>query len=169
MRLFLVRHGESEANRAGTFDGYGDAALTPLGHAQAAQLAANAANWNVRNGRLITSPMRRARHTADALATALTLAPAEDARLTAGEGRVSLAIEPAGLEVAAAIEAAWGHDGDLIAVSHRFPLLALLSHFYTRDVAQPLMDAMGNCDAFEIARSDGRYAPARHLRLGPSS
>jgi phosphohistidine phosphatase SixA len=165
MRLFLVRHGESEANRAGTLDGYGDAALTEPGRAQAAQLATQASNWNVRNARLVTSPMQRARHTADALAAALALSPSEDRRLTAGEGRVSLEIEAAGAEVASAIEDAWRHDGDLIAVSHRFPMLALLSRFYTRPVAQPLMDQIGNCDAIEIARRDGGFGAPVHLRL----
>ena len=165
MRLFLIRHGESEANRAGTLDGYGDAALTDLGRAQAAQLATQAAGWNLRNARLITSPMRRARHTADALGAALALTALEDRRLTAGEGRVSLEVEAAGPEVAAAIEDAWRHDGDLIAVSHRFPMFALLSLHYTQAVARPLMEGVGNCDAVEISRRDGGYAAPVHLRL----
>lgn len=155
MRLFLVRHGESEANAAGTFEGYADAALTALGRRQAEQIAQRAASWRVQNARLITSPMQRARHTADAIATALSLTPHEDVRLVAGEGRAKLDIDEAGAEVTAAIEDARPPAGDLIAVSHRFPLRALLTRLVGADEAAAIVDRFGNGDALEIGPSGG--------------
>lgn len=165
VRLFLVRHGESEANAAGTFEGYADAALTALGRAQAAAIAQRAQTWGVRNGRLITSPMQRARHTADVIGAALSLTPTQDARLVAGEGRVKLDLNDAAPEVAAALKEAQPRDGDLIAVSHRFPLRAFLSTLYGAEQAAALIDALGNGEAYEIARPGGAFARAVHHRL----
>ncbi len=159
MRIFIVRHGESEANAAGTFEGYADAALTTLGRAQAAQIAQRAPAWRIQSARLITSPMQRARHTADAIAAALSLTPQIDARLVAGEGRVKLDLDEAGCEVAGAIDEMRPPGGDLIAVSHRFPIRAYLSVLYGADEAMAIVERLGNCDALEIS---GAAAPIHH-------
>ena len=67
-RLLLVRHGESEWNAAGRWQGWGDPPLTDLGRQQAAR-AAEALAGSVDH--VATSDLARARQTADILASAL--------------------------------------------------------------------------------------------------
>jgi broad specificity phosphatase PhoE len=67
--LILVRHGESTGNADGLLLGRMDAPLTERGLAQARTLAPAVADC----GRLISSPLERARHTADALGTGLAV------------------------------------------------------------------------------------------------
>jgi broad specificity phosphatase PhoE len=65
--LILVRHGESTGNAEGRLLGRQDSPLTDRGKAQAAALRSAVAGAT----RLISSPLARARDTADALATGL--------------------------------------------------------------------------------------------------
>ncbi len=65
--LILVRHGESTANAAGQLVGRQDAPLTERGLAQARTLGPALADVT----RVISSPLARARATADALGTGL--------------------------------------------------------------------------------------------------
>jgi alpha-ribazole phosphatase len=65
--LVLLRHGESEGNAARQLVGRGDSPLTDRGRAQAAALAGALGAV----GRLISSPLSRARDTAAALALGL--------------------------------------------------------------------------------------------------
>lgn len=162
--LLLVRHGESEANRAGTIDGYADAALTDLGRLQAARAAASLAA--LERARVISSPLRRALHTAQTIASALGTEPHVDGRLLAGEGRPGQSYDTAGREVAGAIRAAWT-DGDdaLIAVSHRFPIRSYLRLLYGPSTAAELIDALGNGDALEVRFDADVARPAVHRRL----
>ncbi len=83
--IYLVRHGQTEFNRDGRFQGRVDSALTDLGVAQAqavgARLAALAAadpgDW-----RIVASPLGRTRQTAAIIAQAMGLPEAEvDERL----------------------------------------------------------------------------------------
>lgn len=82
MRLYLMRHGVAEDAAFGESD-Y-DRALTPRGveklRGQAEALAKLA--WPV--GALVTSPLVRARQTADLIAPAFGLTPTEDDRLGLG-------------------------------------------------------------------------------------
>jgi broad specificity phosphatase PhoE len=170
-RLLLVRHGESEANRAGVLDGYPDAPLTALGRAQVVRLADWVRELELSNARLITSPLRRALDTAAAIGRAAELAAKVDHRLLAGEGRASLERGPAAAEVAEAIADGFG-DGatTLVAVSHRFPLGAYLRRLCGPPTADRLMPNMGNGDVVEIIFRGGRPGEPRHipLRDGPS-
>lgn len=69
--LFLVRHGQSEANAAGVLAGRVDSALTELGCRQADALG-EALTSQVQDAcRILTSPLQRAVRTADAIAAAL--------------------------------------------------------------------------------------------------
>lgn len=63
MRLFLVRHGQTEANLRGVFCGLTDVALTPLGVEQAGDVAGWLADVAFADG--VSSQLLRARHTAD--------------------------------------------------------------------------------------------------------
>jgi probable phosphoglycerate mutase len=77
--ILLVRHGETEANRARLALGRADPPLTDHGRTQAAALAARLADSGV--VRVLSSPLARARATADAIAAALGVTVEEDARL----------------------------------------------------------------------------------------
>jgi broad specificity phosphatase PhoE len=67
--LVLVRHGESAANASGLLSGRAESPLTEHGRAQVALLSADVAGA----GRLISSPLGRARETADALRLGLPI------------------------------------------------------------------------------------------------
>lgn len=150
-RLLFVRHGESVANRAGRLDGYPDAPLTALGRRQAAALAKTLAALDLSKARLVCSPLKRARATAQAIADAAGLPVAVDSRLLAGEGRESLELGPAGAEVAGAIEDGFASGADpLIAVSHRFPMWAYLATHFGEAAAKALMEPVGNGDMLEL-------------------
>jgi broad specificity phosphatase PhoE len=164
--LILVRHGESEANRAGTFDGYADAALTELGRRQATLAGARLAALLMDRVRVVSSPLRRAAHTAQAIASTLGTTVRVDSGLVAGEGRPGQSLETAGAEVTETIRAAWADwDGALIAVSHRFPLRAYLQRLYGADSAASLVDALGNGDALEVRFQAEVAHAAIHHRL----
>jgi broad specificity phosphatase PhoE len=164
--LMLVRHGESEANRAGTLEGYADAALTELGRVQATQVGASLAALSLDPVRIVSSPLRRAAHTAEAIASALGAELRLDRRLLAGEGRPGQSYDTAGAEVAAAIREAWGgENGALIAVSHRFPIRSYLRLLYDSYSAARLVEALGNGDALEVRFEAGAAQPPVHHRL----
>ena len=65
-RLILLRHGQTQANRDGIWQGHLDVALTEAGHAQAA--AAAAALTAYAPVRLVSSDLQRAARTAQAVA-----------------------------------------------------------------------------------------------------
>jgi broad specificity phosphatase PhoE len=71
--LLLVRHGETDWNREGRFQGHADPPLNDLGRRQAAELAAALANEEVTA--VYTSPLRRAFETAELIASARGLSP----------------------------------------------------------------------------------------------
>src|SRR5258708_39840760 len=71
-RFVLVRHGEASGNREMRYLGATDAPLTERGQAQARQLASALALY--RPAALYTSPLLRARQTAEAVAAVLGLA-----------------------------------------------------------------------------------------------
>ncbi|MDA8265065.1 MAG: histidine phosphatase family protein [Actinomycetota bacterium] len=98
--MILVRHGQSEGNAAGLLLGRADSSMTPLGRAQAARLgealAERAGGSRGPGGRplgvggaslpmrLLTSPLTRARLTAETIAEALgpnAPAPEDEERL----------------------------------------------------------------------------------------
>ncbi|WP_052462577.1 histidine phosphatase family protein [Nigerium massiliense] len=78
-RLILVRHGETDFNAQGRFQGSSDIPLNERGLAQAAAVAP----WIARLGadHIVSSPLGRARQTAQAIAEPLELSVATDERL----------------------------------------------------------------------------------------
>ncbi len=66
MRFILVRHGESEWNRIGRYQGQLDAPLSELGLKQADALAERLQNEKL--DAIFTSPLQRAKRTAEAIA-----------------------------------------------------------------------------------------------------
>jgi broad specificity phosphatase PhoE len=71
-RLLLIRHGQSEWNALGRWQGHADPPLTPLGVAQARH-----ASEHLRTpiGRVVSSDLVRAAQTADVLAEGRSVAP----------------------------------------------------------------------------------------------
>jgi broad specificity phosphatase PhoE len=78
--ISFVRHGQTAVNRDAQLQGHVDAALTPLGEEQAARLGAWFAVLPA-PARIISSPLRRARQTAAAIAAAHGLTVTVDERL----------------------------------------------------------------------------------------
>lgn len=72
-RLLLVRHAESVANAARRVQGSGDDPLSPHGEVQARRLAAWLRDTNLRADALFSSPLRRARQTAEVIGAAMDL------------------------------------------------------------------------------------------------
>jgi broad specificity phosphatase PhoE len=82
MELLLIRHGRSLGDDLNRIEGAGwDAPLTEVGLAQATLLAQRLAGEGFRADILFSSPLARARRTAEVIATALAIAPVLDQRL----------------------------------------------------------------------------------------
>ncbi len=77
MRMIIVRHGESEADILNVCEGRADFPLTARGHRQAEALAARLAR-EYKIGRIVASPLTRARQTAASVAAACGLPAALD-------------------------------------------------------------------------------------------
>jgi len=77
--ILLARHGETDWNRDGRWQGHLDAPLNAVGLAQAAVLGAHVATLAV--DALYSSDLARARQTAAAITATTGLTPVEDARL----------------------------------------------------------------------------------------
>jgi broad specificity phosphatase PhoE len=77
-RIWLARHGETDANAEGRVQGSLDPPLNERGREQARELAAKAAELELEA--LYTSHLRRARETAVIVGTALRLEPIVDER-----------------------------------------------------------------------------------------
>jgi broad specificity phosphatase PhoE len=78
-RMYLARHGETDYNAEGRFQGQGAVPLNARGRQQAQALALAAVPYEFQS--LWCSPLRRARETADIVAQQIALTPREDARL----------------------------------------------------------------------------------------
>ena len=66
--LILVRHGRTSANAAGLLQGRVDNELDDVGAQQADQIASAMSRTDLRPDRIVSSPLRRARQTAEATA-----------------------------------------------------------------------------------------------------
>ena len=72
MTIFLVRHGETEWNKARRYQGWGDSPLTPAGLAQAAAMGDRLRTIpEAADAAIVASPLGRARHTAEIIAQRL--------------------------------------------------------------------------------------------------
>ena len=78
-KVFLARHGRTAYNHERRFQGQLPVELDDVGRQQARELAAQASEHDF--AVLWSSPLRRARETADIVAASIGLEPREDARL----------------------------------------------------------------------------------------
>lgn len=81
--IYLARHGETDYNRHGRFQGWLPVGLNERGREQAAELARRAAGCGFTA--LWCSPLARARETAEIVADRIGLTPREDPRLAETE------------------------------------------------------------------------------------
>ena len=79
--ILLARHGETTENRERRFQGQKDVPLNDLGREQARALAEHAAREQPPIAALYTSPLVRARETAEIVGERIGLAPRDDERL----------------------------------------------------------------------------------------
>lgn len=77
--LYLIRHGQTEANVRHQLAGHTDVPLDTLGESQARQVGVRMSQVGLQA--IVSSPLLRARRTADAVASHHRLTPREDARL----------------------------------------------------------------------------------------
>ena len=70
-RILLVRHGQSEWNAEGRWQGQADIPLSDLGRAQARAAAQNLGSFDL----IAASPLKRAAETADIIANAIGMGP----------------------------------------------------------------------------------------------
>ncbi|MEO8862806.1 MAG: histidine phosphatase family protein [Candidatus Saccharimonadales bacterium] len=71
MNIYLVRHGEDEDNAAGILNGRRDTPLTALGEEQASKVAKELQGESIVFDVIMSSPLQRARQTAEAIAEVL--------------------------------------------------------------------------------------------------
>ncbi|HEY3888772.1 MAG TPA: histidine phosphatase family protein [Caulobacteraceae bacterium] len=164
-RIILVRHCESEANRAGPEGGGSNSPLSTRGREQARAVHAAFLGRGLGDAVLISSPLTRAADTAKAIGRAVGVAVEFDVRLGAGEVQADrfdlddpATLPIVGGEVLDAIaERVDGGAGVLIAVSHRYPIWALLTRLLG-DRGTEIMDELNNLangDSLEFVLADG--------------
>ncbi|HVA33035.1 MAG TPA: histidine phosphatase family protein, partial [Candidatus Baltobacteraceae bacterium] len=95
-RVYVVRHGETQWNREGRYQGQRESELSELGRRQADALAVDLSSSDA--GRVVASPLARCTQTAAAIARALHLRVQTDPRLIeiahgTWEGRLRSEIE----------------------------------------------------------------------------
>jgi broad specificity phosphatase PhoE len=163
-RVILVRHCESEANRAGPEGGGSNSPLSARGREQARAVHAAFLDRDPAEAVLISSPLTRAADTAAAIGRALGVDTEFDPRLGAGEmqaGRFDLD-DPASLPIVgsevldAMCERIDAGAEVLVVVSHRYPIWGLLTRLFG-DRGTAIMDQLnnlGNGDSLEFVLAD---------------
>jgi probable phosphoglycerate mutase len=117
--LLLIRHAEAQHNVEGRWEGWSATPLTPAGQRQAAALAQRLVSWSPPITWLYTSPLLRARQTAEPIARQLELAPmANDGLCEIHFGRVAGLTRTAFRASMPELYARWQDRGDL---TFRFP------------------------------------------------
>jgi broad specificity phosphatase PhoE len=165
-RVILVRHCESEANRAGPEGGGSNSPLSARGRTQAGAVHRAFLAQNLGEAVLISSPLTRAADTAAAIAQALGVAVAFDARLGAGEMQAARSLDlndPASLQIvgdevlAAFSERIDGGAETLVAVSHRYPIWAVLTRLLGERGTEIMdeLNNLGNGDSLELTLREG--------------
>ena len=156
MRLYLMRHGIAEDAAPGQSDR--ERALTVRGREKLAQQVAalRVLAWPME--KLVTSPVLRARQTAEAIAPAFGLTPIED-------GRIGLGASPD-----AYLAAARDADGDHVLLVGHQPDLEIAIYFLTGASVRVRKGTIAIVDLDRLRREGGRlrglYDPDELALLG---
>jgi 2,3-bisphosphoglycerate-dependent phosphoglycerate mutase len=148
--FIVVRHGQSEHHVRGLTGGWTDTPLTPLGHEQAARVAARLrGELGGAPVSLYSSDLKRAMQTAEHIGEALGIAPVADARLREHNNgdAADLTVD----EARARFGEAWGRPAALDARS--FPRAETWRQFFDRTA--PFVDELNSSDAIPIAVTHG--------------
>ncbi|MHB8618519.1 MAG: SixA phosphatase family protein [Chloroflexota bacterium] len=144
MRLLIMRHGPAETQRAGQPDG--ERRLTERGREETAAAARGLARLAVLPRLIITSPLPRARETAELAAAGLGLV---------GSLKVDEALS-AGARPTSILGVLRGLGGDLLVVGHNPDLSDLVSYLLAGECAVPIDFGKGGVVALQF-----RDAPRR--------
>ena len=165
-RLILVRHCESESNRAGGLDGGKNSPLSGRGRAQTKAVRRAFEGLGLDWAVLISSPLARAADTAAVIGQVLNVTVDFDVSLSAGEtvvGRKLDLDDPATLDIIGgemleALQARMAEGAEtLVVVSHRYPIWALLTRLYGQRGTEIMggLNDLGNGDRLEFVFLDG--------------
>jgi uncharacterized phosphatase len=175
--VFLLRHGETEWNRARRVMGHHPIPLSPTGIAQSE--AAVELLRSARIDRIVTSPLARARETAEIVAAGLGLPLAEDADLVGTPAYEAYAADP--LRVAppqgetlvivqrrglGAIARALGDGGAgrVLLVSHGDLIRSVLCHLLALELTQFRRLRIDNC-SLSAAELAGEWAQVKFVNV----
>jgi broad specificity phosphatase PhoE len=169
--LILVRHGETDWNRDGRYQGHADPPLNEAGRGQAHELARRLAN--VEYDAVYTSDLRRAAETAEIIVAGRDVPLTEDPGLREIDVGSWSGLTRA--EIEARFPGSAGHDGEsdeahlarvrrtvvriadahpgerVLIVSHGGSLRALRRHALKADSVPPIE----HCEVYELAFRDG--------------
>jgi broad specificity phosphatase PhoE len=190
LRLVLVRHGVTDWNREGRFQGHLDPPLSAVGRRQAEYVAERiAADPELRPDRIVSSTLRRAQATATVIGARCGISPETDARLIElgqgeWEGRTHAELarddaeryaawltsdrEPPGAEtvaaglqrVAAALEAVAG-AATICLVSHGGTLRLVARHLLGLEAGRAWGMDLDNASISLLESFEGRWRLAR--------
>ncbi len=181
--VLLIRHGQTDWNKIGRWQGHTDIPLNDSGHQQARLLAHRLATWPI--SVIYTSDLKRAVQTADLLGTKLGLVPIKEPALRERNGgffqgltreelqarfgeewrrvRQDGLAPPNGesdLDLAMRVEAAFQqmvsrHKGDMIAmISHGGALKVLISHILGLPLGQPAPFSLSGNTGLSIIKTN---------------
>jgi probable phosphoglycerate mutase len=171
--LILARHGETDWNRNGIWQGHGDPPLNDLGRMQAAKLAARLSDVEI--DVLYSSDLRRAYETAEIVGAAkgLDITASPDLREMDVGSWSGLTSE----EIATRFPDMVGHDGESreafddravsalqrIAKAHDGQLVVVVTHggvvrALERHLFGEPRDVLGNCEWVEFRYEGGTFA-----------
>ena len=163
--VFLARHGETDYNAEGRFQGLGAVGLNARGRAQARELAELAAAKDFRE--LWSSPLVRARQTAEIVGRRIGLEPIEDARLvetdtgdwTDRSFASVRAEDPAGFAAFERADPDWGYPGGETFAHQTARVLEALVEIAARPALPILVVCHGMAIRLVLA-AQGRPVPA---------
>jgi len=181
--VLLIRHGQTDWNKIGRWQGHTDIPLNDRGHQQARLLAHRLATWPI--SVIYTSDLKRAVQTADPLGAKLGLVPIKEPALRERNGgffqgltreelqarfgeewrrvRQDGLAPPNGesdLDLAMRVEAAFQqmvnrHKGDMIAmISHGGALKVLISHILGLPLGQPAPFSLSGNTGLSIVKTN---------------
>ncbi len=142
--LYLVRHGRAESNRSGIFAGWGPDPLLPEGRAQAEKAAHALKGYGVEA--LFSSPVKRARETAEIIASHLGLGVSlmdgvGDIRVPEWEGRFKSEL--------------------LVDASSQYRLWKEAPELFNQDGALKDSESLGACQARSVAAVEALFDSER--------
>jgi broad specificity phosphatase PhoE len=155
--LFLIRHGETEWNVEGRYQGQADPPLNERGIRQAYELGEKLAQVNL--DLLYTSPLLRSEQTAEIISQKLAIPIYKDERLMEVTPPGGENLEQVGQRVFAAIdELLQNHTGERIGiVSHRIPIALIKMRYQGLDPDVVRSLKLSNADYEEIIVNNAEW------------